>query len=449
MLCMVKISRRRFIKGAVGLGLGALTGCSPRDRENPFIPANTLDDYLAQYAPQVENIAKKEYPNSGVDALIADMFNEAAQLAPMYSKNENYFRVKPAKYNSAMLASASVPGDVDSNGVVNIFDLIKWLQDYSRSNPNPALDVDGNGKVDIFDLLAMLRILSGDDPNRVYLKGNIKDIFSNVIIPTATVDVLDAYGNVVSSNEVTNGSYRAAIDRSDAKYRLRFSDNTNNNVFYAHTSSLINADRDKTEDITLVPGDFNMPFFDEVCVRGQTGTGTQRWVKQPKFYVNVGPAYGSGIQPTQEQINVVLNIIKNELPRFTDGFIINPVIEQGTNPPPYKTEGYIFVDWDDTQPGSGSHGETLSNNGFGPEIISSGASIRTFPATNASAYKATCLQELTQVLGARSDADSFPTIPSVLCVGEGFRDHYTTLDLQVGKLLYGRPAGTRSPDTLP
>jgi len=210
-----------------------------------------------------------------------------------------------------------------------------------------------------------------------------------------------------------------------------------------HYKRVFNVTGSGKHNETVVPADFNMPFFDEVCVRGsgETGKGTQRWMQKPKFYINIGPAYHSGILPTQEQINVVLDVIQNELPRFTDGFINNPVIEQGTNPPAYGTEGYIIVAWHDNMPGTGQHGEWLSNNDLGPEIISGSVDIRTLVTG-----KRTALAELTQVLGGRCDADSFPKTPSIFCVKEGGTDYYTTLDLQVGKLLYNRPSGARSPD---
>lgn len=57
--------------------------------------------------------------------------------------------------------NASVPGDVDGNGALNIFDVLDLLKVIGgKVEGNAASDVDGNGKVDIFDLLALLRKLS-------------------------------------------------------------------------------------------------------------------------------------------------------------------------------------------------------------------------------------------------------------------------------------------------
>jgi len=62
----------------------------------------------------------------------------------------------------AVRGRKSTAGDVDSNGRVDIFDLLELLRSISgRRAPLPADDVDSSGRVDVFDLIELLAIISG------------------------------------------------------------------------------------------------------------------------------------------------------------------------------------------------------------------------------------------------------------------------------------------------
>jgi hypothetical protein len=51
----------------------------------------------------------------------------------------------------------TIPGDVDGDHDVDIFDLVRIVAAYGSSQPDPeyieACDIDGDGDVDIFDLV--------------------------------------------------------------------------------------------------------------------------------------------------------------------------------------------------------------------------------------------------------------------------------------------------------
>ncbi|HUU30387.1 MAG TPA: PQQ-binding-like beta-propeller repeat protein [archaeon] len=53
-----------------------------------------------------------------------------------------------------------IPGDVDSNGKVDIFDLLGLLKSMGKGSTDKSADVNSDGKLNIFDLLALLKILS-------------------------------------------------------------------------------------------------------------------------------------------------------------------------------------------------------------------------------------------------------------------------------------------------
>jgi hypothetical protein len=131
-------------------------------------------------------------------------------------------------------------------------------------------------------------------------------------------------------------------------------------------------------------------------------------------------------------IDTVISLITNDLPRFTNYFFQNPVIEIGTNPPAYGTPGYVRVEWDNTISG-GEHGEYTNGN----QIISAYSKFRT------NAPRGGILQELSQNLGPRNDSNIVPSI-----FNEPLSSNfYLPVDLKLGKFLYSRPAGNLSPDT--
>ena len=55
----------------------------------------------------------------------------------------------------------TAPGDLDADGRVDIFDLLRLLKALSSRETTRAMDLDGDGNVDIFDLLRLLRLLAG------------------------------------------------------------------------------------------------------------------------------------------------------------------------------------------------------------------------------------------------------------------------------------------------
>ena len=56
----------------------------------------------------------------------------------------------------------------------------------------------------------------------------------------------------------------------------------------------------------IIPLSFDMELFDMWC--RPLGV-TQRWAEQPKWYINISPAYGSGNEVTQDKIKLVKEII--------------------------------------------------------------------------------------------------------------------------------------------
>ncbi|HUU29622.1 MAG TPA: dockerin type I domain-containing protein [archaeon] len=56
---------------------------------------------------------------------------------------------------------ADTPGDLNSDGTVNIFDLLELLRKLGTGSQDAAADVNKDGTVNVFDLLAMLKILTG------------------------------------------------------------------------------------------------------------------------------------------------------------------------------------------------------------------------------------------------------------------------------------------------
>lgn len=65
-------------------------------------------------------------------------------------------------YSLKLLEQTQVPGDIDGNDKIDIFDLLALLRVLGGSQPASFVsDVNSDGKTDIFDLLALLRLLAG------------------------------------------------------------------------------------------------------------------------------------------------------------------------------------------------------------------------------------------------------------------------------------------------
>ncbi len=166
-----------------------------------------------------------------------------------------------------------------------------------------------------------------------------------------------------------------------------------------------------------------MELFDMWCRDPSLGGCTQRWEEQPKWYIWTD-------LPNQEQIDMVEDIINNDLVQFTNGFINNPVIEKNENPPNLNDlNGKIIVMWDKDP--SFYHSEDLDGN----RINSARVTLSTYFLE-----RRPYLEELTQVLGPRTETET-----------RYFWDEngYLPVGLDIGKILYSRPIGSRSPDIDP
>jgi hypothetical protein len=58
--------------------------------------------------------------------------------------------------------ACGIPGDVDGNGKLDIFDLVEMIKILSgRASEGPCSDLDRSGRTDIFDLIELLHYLAG------------------------------------------------------------------------------------------------------------------------------------------------------------------------------------------------------------------------------------------------------------------------------------------------
>jgi len=178
----------------------------------------------------------------------------------------------------------------------------------------------------------------------------------------------------------------------------------------------------------IISKTFDMELFDMWC-RSINGC-TQRWEEQPKWYIDVSPAYGSDKEVTQDKIDLVREIIQDDLIKFTNSFISNPHIEEGREPPISNPNGWIFVNWDDNYIGSGYHSEELNGNKIYSGLVA--FSTRWFE-------RDTYIEELTQVLGPRTETETryFWDLETGV---------YLPIAKDIGKILFKRPIGSRSPD---
>jgi hypothetical protein len=87
----------------------------------------------------------------GVGTEARSVTSSGGPIADLYITNwreEVINQAQPSPSSSIILIK---PGDIDGNGVVNIFDFNLLVTNFNKTGANLVGDIDNNGKVDIFD----------------------------------------------------------------------------------------------------------------------------------------------------------------------------------------------------------------------------------------------------------------------------------------------------------
>ena len=329
------------------------------------------------------------------------------------------------------------------NGMTNTGRDISWSNPATGDHNVNVEVLDGKGGSARKDYI--LKVINKFDD----ISGSVNDILNGNSVQGADVIL----GHRDNGNFVADYTVRTDLQGNYVHQRIPTGRNWLVKIVHAnyntHLAGSIQTTKDETGvDLELInKNDFDLMddnnFFNEVArragrdINGNVLVGqTQKWLQVPQVYINTSPALGSGVQPTQQEINLVENIFRNELPRFNNGFTTsNITITKGTSPPA-NIDGLIVVTYRDNLGGLGAHGEHLNGN----EIKSAEIFLNT-GLTN-SQQLGVYRQECTQVFGPRDDDDRSPFTPSIFNdpPTPGI-DNYTQADLNLGKILYKRPIG--------
>ena len=242
----------------------------------------------------------------------------------------------------------------------------------------------------------------------------------------------DFVGEAVTKD---NGDFNLILDNNSSNYLKLEISKSDSSYYQAERYVDLNKDilldiveRHEVDVYDLDGNRTNIDFmkmFDMWCRDPALGGSTQRWEEQPKWYIWTDLA-------SQEQISMAEGIIKNDLVQFTNGFINNPYIEEGKQDDILSKASYgsIIVYWRNYG-GPGEHGENLENN----KIVAGTVSFNTIEPV-----KGTYIEELTQVLGPRTETET-----------RYFFDDkgYLESGPQIGKVLYSRPIGSKTQDEDP
>jgi len=309
-------------------------------------------------------------------------------------------------------------------------------KDISWSNPATG---DHNVNVEVLDGKGgsarkdyILKVINKFDD----ISGSVNDILNGNSVQGADVIL----GHRDNGNFVADYTVRTDLQGNYVHQRIPTGRNWLVKIVHAnyntHLAGSIQTTKDENNvDLELISiNDFDLSddnnFFNEIA---RSFGQTQRWLSVPQVYINTSPALGSGVQPTQQEIDLAESIFRNELPRFNNGFTTNNItITKGTNPPP-NINGFIVLRYRDNLGALGAHGEDLNRN----EIISGEVFVKTGLTNSQQLYVYT--QEQTQVFGPRNDSNLVASIfndPQTLGI-----DNYTQADLNLGKILYKRPPG--------
>ena len=197
-----------------------------------------------------------------------------------------------------------------------------------------------------------------EPPKITQIEGNVVGLIKGNPVNLSKVELCDSSGYVIDTCSVEND---------------RFSDDNVNNPFSV-TRIRIRSDEayDRETNLSLTQGvnnvfTFNMIEYNDVTgfsfedykTVGHIGGASRRWKTYvPKFYIyDKSLWHGLEIigtfEPSQININRIIDVIKNDIPKLTKNFVSNPVIEresQGHPHPPGGTDaqGYVIIGfWDD------------------------------------------------------------------------------------------------------
>ena len=185
-----------------------------------------------------------------------------------------------------------------------------------------------------------------------------------------------------------------------------------------------------------------MEFFDIwyrsiSCIQGWGEEGELAGKGPENAYINTNPAYGSGNEVTQDNINLVYEII-DYLGEY--GFINEPYIEEGTNPPERGTEDWSKIYWRDDG-GPGYHGELVDGNKIYYGIVHFWTEEPNKVWTKDDKRRA-YLEEITQnFTGARTEAET-----AYFWDENGY---YLPVASEIAKVLKSIKIGSKSPDIDP
>ncbi|MEK6860877.1 MAG: hypothetical protein AABY07_02800, partial [Nanoarchaeota archaeon] len=303
------------------------------------------------------------------------------------------------------------------------------------------------------------------------ISGSIKDILFGTPITDFDIDLEEQIGTnfvfyrTFSIRNSQNGSYVLQGVPKGKTWRVTIGDFVGQ--YNRHRAGIITTNEDVSGvDFELIPNTFDLAFFDEIARNPNVGGQTRRLLSIPTIYINRNPAFGSGIQPNQAEIALIVSVFREDAKRFNNNFTLygsptdigssSPLpftnaIVIGTNPPNFGTPGFIRAEWDDDLGGSptalGANGVYPQN---GDEITSSFVLLRT--GLTGSQQRYVYRQESMQVFGARNDIQqgttSFYPATSIFDDPQTI-DFLAQKDLDLGKILYKRPPGNRSVNGIP
>ncbi len=188
----------------------------------------------------------------------------------------------------------------------------------------------------------------------VTISGSVRDLFTNKVLVSSAVISIGGYIAQVD----TSGGYE--IELPVGTYRLSALDTVDQ--YFAYVDETFPVVGDQSKNLRLIPKTFDMEHFNAIArvTGGRIGIvpATSRWTSAPRFYIDTNTIWNFDRTPTKEEIDLVVDVIRNDLPALTNGLISDPEIQVGTDPPvPYTTsnrqsdhvaEGWVTVRFDAT-----------------------------------------------------------------------------------------------------
>ena len=287
-------------------------------------------------------------------------------------------------------------------------------------------------------------------PAKTSLQGNVVGLIKGQPINLSYVELSSGSGSVVVECQVSNDKFsNDDINHPLSCTRIRI---RSDEAYDRETNLSLQQGMNNIVTLNMIESDNITGFsFEDYKTVGYIGGASPRWKTYvPKFYIyDVSLWHGLEIigtfTPSQTNLSRIIDVIKNDIPKLTNNFVSNPIIERESNNDPLPiggidAEGYVIIRFR-----KDLHGRVLTSHDHSNFDIYNG--LVSIPASEPDIPRVCFSQDICEPMGYVDLLQKY-SYYSIFCDDEnGYisSDYPTAFDTQyINKIKYGRLPGNMS-----